>query len=99
MPLYSYLCADCGPFDEIRSISAYEEPEPCPQCAASARRTGRQKLQSVGGWGAAAGSSTRSSSSRRMRLPHVRRPAVESGGDIGVGWRLISATRHQRQGV
>jgi putative FmdB family regulatory protein len=38
MPLYSYLCADCGPFDEIRSISAYEEPEPCPSCGEPAPR-------------------------------------------------------------
>jgi putative FmdB family regulatory protein len=38
MPLYNYLCADCGPFDEIRSMSAYEEPEPCPQCGDPAPR-------------------------------------------------------------
>jgi putative FmdB family regulatory protein len=50
MPFYSYLCAECGPFDEIRSISSYEEPEPCPLCGEPApRQLGAPMIRRVGG--------------------------------------------------
>jgi putative FmdB family regulatory protein len=39
MPNYDYLCADCGPFTAFKPIARYQEPEPCPACAASAPRT------------------------------------------------------------
>lgn len=38
MPLYEYRCPQCGPFDHRRETARANEPLPCPQCAAPARR-------------------------------------------------------------
>ncbi|MEP6723371.1 MAG: zinc ribbon domain-containing protein [Variovorax sp.] len=38
MPLYSYACAECGPFAAMRSIADFREPAPCPGCGAAAGR-------------------------------------------------------------
>ena len=38
MPSYDYLCADCGPFSEIRPMSRSDEPCTCPECGAEAPR-------------------------------------------------------------
>ncbi|QDM17855.1 zinc ribbon domain-containing protein [Tardiphaga sp. vice352] len=38
MPVYEYLCNDCGPFTEMRPMAECEEPHDCPQCAAEAPR-------------------------------------------------------------
>lgn len=38
MPVYEYLCNDCGPFTEIRPMSEFELPCECPSCAAAAPR-------------------------------------------------------------
>jgi putative FmdB family regulatory protein len=38
MPVYEYLCRDCGPFTRMRSMSEYELPSDCPKCVASAPR-------------------------------------------------------------
>ncbi len=37
MPVYDYLCADCGPFSALRPMSAYASPAPCG-CGAEAPR-------------------------------------------------------------
>lgn len=38
MPVYDYLCEDCGPFTEMRPMSDYELPHDCPQCGREAPR-------------------------------------------------------------
>jgi putative FmdB family regulatory protein len=38
MPVYEYLCKDCGPFTDIRPMADYELPSACPDCGASAPR-------------------------------------------------------------
>jgi putative FmdB family regulatory protein len=38
MPVYEYLCEDCGPFTQIRAMAEYELPSDCPDCGASAPR-------------------------------------------------------------
>jgi putative FmdB family regulatory protein len=38
MPRYRYACERCGPFDEMRPMSAYAEPCQCPGCGEMARR-------------------------------------------------------------
>ncbi len=38
MPLYEYLCDDCGPFTQMRPMSEYDAPCDCPQCAIAAPR-------------------------------------------------------------
>jgi putative FmdB family regulatory protein len=38
MPLYEYLCEDCGPFTAIRPMAEYADPQPCPGCDAQAPR-------------------------------------------------------------
>ena len=38
MPLYSYACEECGPFDEWAEMSDAEKAMCCPSCAAEAAR-------------------------------------------------------------
>jgi putative FmdB family regulatory protein len=38
MPVYEYLCDDCGPFTWMRPMSECEAPHDCPQCSAAAPR-------------------------------------------------------------
>jgi putative FmdB family regulatory protein len=38
MPVYEYLCRDCGPFTELRAMAEYELPSACPDCGAMAPR-------------------------------------------------------------
>ena len=38
MPVYEYLCNDCGPFTEMRPMSEFEAPQDCPHCEAPAPR-------------------------------------------------------------
>ena len=38
MPVYDYICADCGPFEGRRPMSESAEPGLCPECRASAPR-------------------------------------------------------------
>ncbi len=33
MPVYDYLCGDCGPFTDMRPMSECEEPGNCPTCS------------------------------------------------------------------
>jgi len=32
MPVYEYLCDRHGPFTSMRSMSEYQDPQPCPDC-------------------------------------------------------------------
>jgi putative FmdB family regulatory protein len=38
MPLYEYICEDCGPFAAMRPMAAFAEPCACPDCGAAAPR-------------------------------------------------------------
>jgi putative FmdB family regulatory protein len=38
MPLYEYLCDDCGPFTAMRPMAEYAEPHACPDCDVPAPR-------------------------------------------------------------
>ena len=39
MPLYEYICPDCGvKFEMMRPISCSAEDVPCPQCKSQAKR-------------------------------------------------------------
>ena len=38
MPVYDYLCAECGPFTDLRPMSECDAPLPCPGCGAAAPR-------------------------------------------------------------
>ena len=38
MPVYDYLCEDCGPFTQFRPMSECAQPRACPECAASSPR-------------------------------------------------------------
>ena len=35
MPVYEYLCSECGPFTRMRAMAEYELPSDCPSCEAS----------------------------------------------------------------
>ena len=32
MPVYEYLCNDCGPFTDMRPMAECDAPQDCPQC-------------------------------------------------------------------
>lgn len=36
MPLYEFLCNDCGEFEELRSLAESSTPANCPQCGETA---------------------------------------------------------------
>jgi len=38
MPLYDYLCADCGPFEALAPMDRYAAPCDCPACGVAAPR-------------------------------------------------------------
>lgn len=38
MPTYDYICTDCGAFESYASMADFDKPQPCPFCAAPARR-------------------------------------------------------------
>ena len=38
VPVYEYLCNDCGPFTDMRPMAECDDPQDCPQCAIEAPR-------------------------------------------------------------
>lgn len=38
MPVYEYMCEDCGPFTAMRPMSVYDQPCECPDCEQQAPR-------------------------------------------------------------
>ncbi|MBR0899200.1 zinc ribbon domain-containing protein [Bradyrhizobium tropiciagri] len=38
MPVYDYLCSECGPFTDMRPMVECELPQVCPQCEATSPR-------------------------------------------------------------
>jgi putative FmdB family regulatory protein len=38
MPVYDYLCPDCGPFTVLRPMAEFEAPYPCEECGVQAPR-------------------------------------------------------------
>lgn len=38
MPVYDYLCADCGVFDAMRRIAERDDAVRCPRCGTDAQR-------------------------------------------------------------
>ncbi|MDO9404198.1 MAG: zinc ribbon domain-containing protein [Polaromonas sp.] len=57
MPTYAYTCAACGPFTAVRKMADFDQPAPCPACAAASARSfgvpdslaaGRRSLRASG---------------------------------------------------
>ena len=38
MPVYDYLCDDCGPFTDMRPMAECDYPQECPHCETTAPR-------------------------------------------------------------
>lgn len=38
MPIYEFVCEDCGPFEQRRPLEAAGAPLACPSCKREARR-------------------------------------------------------------
>jgi putative FmdB family regulatory protein len=38
MPVYDYLCNDCGPFTDMRPMAECDAPQSCPKCASPSPR-------------------------------------------------------------
>ena len=38
MPMYEYLCEQCGAFAEVRPMAEYDRPQVCPGCGLEAPR-------------------------------------------------------------
>lgn len=39
MPLYEYCCHECGVFEDVAPLAAFDKPKPCPTCEREAPRT------------------------------------------------------------
>ena len=49
MPIYTYLCAECGPFTELAPMSESALPAFCPVCGEAAPRTMSATAPPTGG--------------------------------------------------
>ena len=38
MPVYEYLCNECGPFTDMRPMAECDDPQDCPRCEGSSPR-------------------------------------------------------------
>ena len=38
MPVYEYLCDDCGPFTDMRPMAECDAPQDCPRCESESPR-------------------------------------------------------------
>jgi putative FmdB family regulatory protein len=38
MPVYEYLCDECGPFTDMRPMAECDAPQDCPNCESTSRR-------------------------------------------------------------
>jgi putative FmdB family regulatory protein len=38
VPVYEFVCEDCGPFEQRRSVAEAGDPMACPSCGREARR-------------------------------------------------------------
>ncbi|CAA9459305.1 MAG: hypothetical protein AVDCRST_MAG37-3509 [uncultured Rubrobacteraceae bacterium] len=38
MPIYDFVCEDCGPFEQRRSAAESDAPAACPSCEGGAKR-------------------------------------------------------------
>jgi putative FmdB family regulatory protein len=38
LPVYDYLCVECGPFSEMKPMSAFSDPCDCPVCGQASER-------------------------------------------------------------
>lgn len=38
MPIYSYTCGQCGPFDMLRPMAECRKPGNCPECGQPSRK-------------------------------------------------------------
>ena len=38
MPVYEYLCNDCGPFTDMRPMAECDDPQDCPRCETESPR-------------------------------------------------------------
>ncbi|MDX5300313.1 MAG: zinc ribbon domain-containing protein [Gammaproteobacteria bacterium] len=38
MPVYDFVCPDCGPFEALLPSAERDQPQHCPQCAAPLQR-------------------------------------------------------------
>ena len=38
MPVYEYLCNDCGPFTDMRPMAECDDPQDCPNCETESPR-------------------------------------------------------------
>ena len=38
MPVYEYLCDECGPFTDMRPMAECDDPQLCPNCEVSSPR-------------------------------------------------------------
>ncbi len=76
MPIYDFLCARCGPFEQRRDPASAGDPVPCPVCEAPARRVyGAPMMRSPGDPFA----SERREVRARVARSHTGEPAISYG--------------------
>jgi len=73
MPVYEYLCGDCGPFTDTRPMAECDLPSNCPACSATAPRvllTAPRLSQTSSVAFRAAAVNARSASAPRLKSSH-----------------------------
>jgi putative FmdB family regulatory protein len=90
MPVYEYLCDECGPFTAIRSMTEYERPCDCPGCGAAAPRVlltaPRMSLMSA---------ESRTAHATNERSAHAPRTLAQMKGSHGAGCSCCSGTSNR----
>ena len=80
MPVYEYLCDECGAFTAIRPMAEYDLSNDCPKCGVSSRRVimtppQLSRLSQTG----------RTVSARNERSAHAPRTSAEMKSAHGAG--------------
>lgn len=91
MPIYEYQCDEHGVFMEMRPMSEYTDPQPCPECASPARRV-MASVPHISGLSAA----SRLAHALNERSRHAPIPSSVHGAGHSAGCACCSGGKRQR---
>ena len=101
MPVYKYLCNDCGPFTDMRPMAEYEEPQDCPKCASVSPRvilTAPQFWSMAASQHKAHATNERSANAPKTMDEYKASHGAGCGCCSGKKSRLVTKTRSEAKG-
>ncbi len=79
MPVYEYLCNDCGPFTDMRPMAECDAPQDCPQCESATNERSANAPKTLGEYKASHGPGCGCCSSKKpARLVKQTRSGAKS---------------------